>query len=398
MSTSILSDDHYWSFVDELIVRQSACGSLSELAHRLPGVYPTDILQRLDVLSGRLTHDEVADLRRFEQQATVLEALSSVLPLPHPLDFEWRFTAGSCSDLLERSITSLGAKRVALLGTPRLAEFLGSNNLGVDATLFELRHEACKALEGVGDTNVVCADLAYEDIEPYAGFDLVIADPPWYPALMQVFIHAAARLLVPGGHLLLCSPGIGTRPSITAERLQTVEFAHEHGLVNTEILQNSLTYESPPFEVAALAASGLGGFRADWRRGDLLVFARAGDPQPFSPDLDPAASSPWTEVVVENSRIRVRATGSPAYGYLASVVPGNVLDSVSRRDPRRQAPNVWTSTNHVYKTGEPAALIEALAAYDQRPETSYSDSEAADAASMIVAAERDCLRSFTQIE
>src|SRR5690348_12276237 len=62
---------------------------------RLPGVYPIELLSSLD----RLATAEVIPLTiatSVRRQATKASANGgegrSFLPLPHPLDFEWRFT------------------------------------------------------------------------------------------------------------------------------------------------------------------------------------------------------------------------------------------------------------------------------------------------------------------
>ncbi len=47
---------------------------------------------------------------------------ASLLPLPHPLDFEWRFSAGTCRELLAAAsdLTRAG-DTILLYGTPGLA-------------------------------------------------------------------------------------------------------------------------------------------------------------------------------------------------------------------------------------------------------------------------------------
>jgi hypothetical protein len=52
-----------------------------------------------------------------------------------------------------------------------------------------------------------------------------------------------------------------------------------------------------------------------------------------------------------------RATTFPT---LFEVVPGNVLDSVSRRDIRRMAADVWTSGNRVFRCSDTSTLALIL--------------------------------------
>jgi hypothetical protein len=393
VSRAGLSDADYWNLVDELIVRASTSPDLGELARVLPGVFPTDIVSRLEHLTPRLDSEAQARLRQHTMAPVRLEALKSRLPLPHPLDYEWRFTRASCHDLLDRLSGGSDVQSVALLGTPGLAEAFKEAKTSHAITLYERREEACDALRG-DDLRVMCADLSTVDFDGTNPVDVVIADPPWYPSLMQVFIFAASSLLKRGGKLLLCSPGVGTRPSVGAERFQTMEFCHEHGLVNTEISPGILTYESPPFEVAALGAAGLSGFPADWRRGDLLTFLKAGDVAGFSPDLDRASASPWREVVIGRSRIRVKVGESVGTDPLEKIVEGDILDSVSRRDKRRDHPNVWTSTNHVYRTSNPEELLRSLRSHSLHTQSLRPEDPFDAAARRIAEAEIETLASM----
>jgi dihydroorotase-like cyclic amidohydrolase len=62
---------------------------------------------------------------------------------------------------------------------------------------------------------------------------------------------------------------------------------------------------------------------------------------------------------------------------LRSIVPGDILPSVSRRDPRRANADVWTSGNRIFACGGTSTLvtiIDALAAR-QMPEVAVEVQE-----------------------
>jgi hypothetical protein len=42
-----------------------------------------------------------------------------------------------------------------------------------------------------------------------------------------------------------------------------------------------------------------------------------------------------------------------------SLIDGDILPTVSRRDPRRRAAQAWTSGNRIFGTGNPQLLLEA---------------------------------------
>jgi len=353
-------EDRYWSLIDSCILHlEPTCSSLAELCRLLPGLYPTDVLQRLDHLraSELLASADHERLRGYRQEDGVPESRNSVLPLPHPLDYEWRFTAASAADMFER-VRGLEAKRTALLGTPFLAECANSDDDSA-FELFERRVEACLPISSLGRVTVHCVDLATAD-DSAPSFDAVIADPPWYPAAIDIFMNAASRLLKAGGAFMMSSPALGTRPSIAAERMRATEFADRNGLVVVELAKAALRYESPPFELSALRAAGLSGLPFDWRCGDLFTFVKNGSSEVFAADVDISAAESWDEVTIGPARIRVRRDARDTGPPLSRVVDGDVLDSVSRRDERRRQANVMTTANCVYRTADPALLLASL--------------------------------------
>jgi hypothetical protein len=72
----------------------------------------------------------------------------------------------------------------------------------------------------------------------------------------------------------------------------------------------------------------------------------------------------WDDVTYAGVRFRVRVTPGNHYGdpVLRPAVEGAVLPSVSRRDPRRSAVDVWTSGNGVYLCTGSAKLLCVLRA------------------------------------
>src|SRR5712691_8552322 len=52
---------------------------------------------------------------------------------------------------------------------------------------------------------------------------------------------------------------------------------------------------------------------------------------------------------------------------LRSIVPGDVLSSISRRDPRRRKAAVWTSGNRLFGTDRPDLVLLAGARVSRAP-------------------------------
>ena len=158
---------------------------------------------------------------------------------------------------------------------------------------------------------------------------------------------------------------MGTRPGSWAERRAFRATAARVSLHIQEMRLRDLRYLSPPFEINALAAAGWTGLPVDWRRGDLGILRNVGPSGPRPPRN--RRETRWEEHSLGWVRIRVRRDPAPRVvdPTLQNLVPGGILPDVSRRHPFRDAANVWTSGNRVYRTRSPRVLLcilQALAA------------------------------------
>jgi hypothetical protein len=119
-SRNSMSQFAFAAWVDNLInaAIMEGASSFAALLRRLPGVYPTEVLTSLDRLVTFKTIDVAVAASIRRQAATNGLALvegRSLLPLPHPLDYEWRFTPDAARWLLNRAadLTDMGGdKRV----------------------------------------------------------------------------------------------------------------------------------------------------------------------------------------------------------------------------------------------------------------------------------------------
>lgn len=375
--------------------------SLSDVCRLAHGAYPTEVHAQAAILRGLGQIGSDAQLLHHNPAArSPLEVANSLLPLPHPRDFEWRFSRAGC-DAISAAISSTvrsSDATVALLGTSGYAEHLARTNPPFQARLFELRSDACAVIDQLGAIAVTVGNIARTWRLFPNTFDCIVADPPWYPETVKLFVQAAAGLLRDGGTLFLCTPGLTTRPGLPAERLDMLRSAAADGLILDQLLPRSVEYESPPFELSALEASGLDGFSPYWRLADLVTFRRLPEPRPaVNADAGEQLSMDdgWAEVRLGRARVKINT--SPAQPIvtdrpLDTVVPGNVLDTVSSRDHRRQTPNIWTTTNRIYSTNQPVRLLEALQANGRGH--NKQDNEYAEAAALISDEELYALRSF----
>lgn len=341
--------------------------SFAALLQRLPGVYPTELLASLDRLRARDAIDPTVAVSVHRQaainSAAVVEG-RSLLPLPHPLDYEWRFTPDAARLLLNRAaeLTRAGGD-LLLFGTPGLAvealtlpigrrlAFLAETNSVTDR-VFALNRATGSPL-----AIAFCSGAL-----PRASADAVLLDPPWYLDFIRSMLAAAAHACRSDGVVLISLPPDGARPSAEADRQTVIAFARRLGLAEVEHLPLAIGYETPFFERNALAAIGIYP-PPQWRRGDLVIFRKVGTPV-RPPPVSMAGRREWTEIGIGRMRLFIRGGGAAKSegAGLISVVKGDILSTVSRRDPRRRLADVWTSGNRIFRTDNPRLVLEAAIA------------------------------------
>ena len=353
------------------VERGTDFGSLVE---HLPSINPAEILRNVDrlVAQGDVRPFLAQTLyRQAAQPRDAMDESTSLLPLPHPLDFEWRFTQRTSHELLHMltNLTPFGGS-VLLYGTPGVA--LGAMSIPVKRRLYF-----------VGENNVVTGRLhalnsgAGKPIRIEASLatvgqvDAVVLDPPWYPDSVNPMLAAAAAICKTGGCILISLAPPATRASAAQDQSDALRLARRLGLEFIERQPLALRYETPFFERNALRAQGIDP-PATWRRGDLLIFRKLQSTP--AAILCPPPSRPWSEVSIGRMRLAIRHAPTPSMkgDGLHSIVENDVLPTVSRSDPRRANASIWTSGNRVFGVSDTQLVLEAaLLARDQAYGTGY---------------------------
>lgn len=351
--------------VDTWIITAVADGVVryAELLRRLPGVYPTELLASLKRLAATGAIDPVLSAAACQEAkdgpASGAEG-RSLLPLPHPLDFEWRFTADASRALLNHAADLTPAcGEVLLFGTPGLAAEALALPIGRRLALLVEPNSVTDRLFALNRATGSPLDIAFCSAGlPRDCADVVLLDPPWYLDFVRPMLAAAAHACRLGGFVLISLPPDGARPTAETDRQAALVLAQRLGFVLVERQPLSIAYETPFFERNALRAAGIA-TPPQWRRGDLVLFRKVSAPSLPVPRSHRGRL--WTEVAIGRMRLFIGTGGNLASGdaELVSIVSGDVLPSVSRRDPRRSSANVWTSGNRVFRTSNPQLLLEA---------------------------------------
>ena len=285
-------------------------------------------------------------------------------PELHARDFEWYFTPRCARALAARAI-AIGP-RVLCMGTPTVAFALLDHDASLERlTLVDRNPLVDRRHSGTGSLERLVGDLAAVRVE--AGlYDVAIFDAPWYPATLQHWLAVAARAVRPGGRVLFALLPRLHRPLAIADRSTILSAARRLGAVELE--PEALHYESPRFEIEALATNGLV-VPAKWRRADLVQLHVERVPAPVELG-EPATCEPrWARFVIGPQVVHLDVDATDELGEI--LTPIDRADfryaSISTRDPRRAQIGLWTSRSRVARVRRPevvASLLERLAQTD----------------------------------
>lgn len=357
------------AFIDRSVLAAVASGAttFASLLRHLPSVCPTELLASL----GRLSQTSAIDsamLQSVRNQASTrpIEAPNgrSPLPLPHPLDFEWRFTPDASRDLLNAaSALTQPNGELLLFGTPGLAVEALSLPINRRLSFFGEDNVVTRRVIALNRATGSPLSVAFCSAGlPREGADAVLLDPPWYMDFIRPMLASAAGACRHEGVVLVVLPPIGTRPSAQRDRESALRFAAGLGLDVVEERTLAIAYDTPFFETNALAAAGLF-VPSRWRQGDLFIFRKSR--MSARPASNASGRREWIETSVGRMRLFIRPNPESATG-LRGLVPhvhGDILPSVSRRDPRRRGAQVWTSGNRVFRTDNARLVFEAALAH-----------------------------------
>jgi hypothetical protein len=269
----------------------------------------------------------------------------SALPEPHILDYDWRYTAATVIELGELVRPS---DSVLAVGAPSIARHL--ENLGRDVVLV--------------DRQPIHAVRNHLQVEP--GFarsslptrSLAIVDPPWYPADARRWIAWAAQSVALHERILVSLWPDSTRPNAAREFNELNSWIGEWA--DIEIVPIIPRYESPPFERAALHASEERSLALSPGYGRLLNLRSRHIP-PIVEDREPRKT--WIRFVVDDYQLAVCLSGEVTTQAAVDKHPlakGWIWPYVSKRAPRRDEINLWSSRNEVAIVRDPHLLADTL--------------------------------------
>lgn len=349
-----LYDD--WLFRAALTALEDGAASLRAVVGLCEGADPLAVKRAL--ASTPYADRLGAGLQQLDHPRDTDGPVEPGLPPPHPLDYEWRFSRNGASTILEH-VSKLGGRDLLFMGATTVAIVAGRRDWEGRLVALDQSETVVESARLLGlPIDFVISDVSRHDAQQ-SDADVVVIDPPWYLEHAQAFFSAAAKACRLGGFVLASLPGEGTRPGVPRERKALIDWCNRLGLDLVAVHLQCVAYETPLFERNAFRAAGLGGDLRTWRRGDLWVLKRTSG---VAEDNHPCFESAhrWREQGIDRMRVRFRSlTTRSGQTRLSSLVEGDILPTVSRRDPRRDLVRVWTSGNRVFGCDDPDTLLVA---------------------------------------
>ncbi len=283
MGAELSKNTGFAAAIDRWVMQALAAGaaSFATLLCGLPGVDPRAVVESLRRLriSGDLGGEVAERMLAESERVQILPVISPgqrALPVPHPLDFEWRFARAAADRLLDECRRAEDATdQVLLLGAPSLIPRAHQRGDPIRLLLLDSNPEMVAFLrETYPAVKAITWDVLRDPPPAVGTAGVVVSDPPWYPEHLRAFMWTSCRLCRPGGQVLVSLPPIGTRPDINRERNDFFRWTTVLGLKLVRLEAGAMPYVMPLFERNSLASVGIRGVPSEWRRGDLAIFVR----------------------------------------------------------------------------------------------------------------------------
>jgi len=265
------------------------------------------------------------------------------LPLPHPLDFDWRYdddTAQALTVLLQ------SYSPVVAIGAPTVARLLEA--VGADVTLVDRQPIQGVRRHIVSDASDFTTDDRYK---------AAIVDPPWYPAQLTSWTEASARAVGVGGTVFVSIWPHTTRPRAATEASQALNEFSRWAHIQRNIA--TLRYAEPHFETIAREVGGEAELSRSPLEGELIRLDVQAVPPVISKKNAPAQ---WLRITIDDYQLAVRRRPDSGLTQIEPVFPqdGWRWRYVSARAPGIEQIDLWSSLGEVAKLGSSDQLITAL--------------------------------------
>lgn len=323
------------------------------------GIHPIDLLSSV----RRLYWKKKIHKSKYERIVASMkkhyvdnnEDMPDILPVPHILDYDWRFSLEGLQGLTRIIKENIKGERntIVFLGTPSLFKYC-YQHLSIFTELILVDINASKHSKGIDSTRAKCinCDLNGDcSMLERIHADIIVMDPPWYLNYYQLFFNRAAIMCHEGSQIFCVMPPRFTKSQTTYETEMLIKQIYNlYGLCKKHYYQGMVTYHTPPYEKNVLRANGIRCLPKNWRVGDLLIVEQRESRNIIPYDFTISEIS-WKEVTINNIRIKYKYISSDITSYeimLERIFDGDIYPSVKRSYDGKHSISMWTSGNRVF--------------------------------------------------
>lgn len=353
-----------------------------EFIYSMKGVHPVDIINSLNRIynNGTLCQKEYEQVvwSARSKRLTEKDDSNNSLPVPHMVDYDWRFSKQGISKFTRKINSIIGAadvKTIVFIGSPSLFKhYCNYRFSNIQFYLIDFNaNQHIKKSELKDNQHVVDCNIHYDlpvevSIESIKA-DIIIMDPPWYPEYYERFFDICNQVSRIGSIVLGVYPPERTRSTISDEKRNLSGYIKRLGFDDLKFESHCIEYSTPPFEKNVLKANNIYNYPANWRFGDLMFTTRiANTLEHVVEQCLFAQNCGWSEKKIGIVRIKFKQNIVDSNALfnisLSHLYPADIYPSVSRRYTGHKSINVWTSGNRVFNCSNVPLLIRILEGLD----------------------------------
>lgn len=326
------------------------------------GIHPIDLMNSVERLYkkqkiDKTKYDLIKKSARRKIPVTEVDMLD-VLPIPHLLDYDWRFSEEGLLYLTQKLESEIqdGEATIVFMGTPSLFKYCDIN-LKEKIKLVLIDINAKQYENGINTKRAECTTINIEkeaQIFEKISADYIIMDPPWYYNYYMLFFNRAAMMSRKDTYIYCIMPPLFTRFTAQSERnVLLKEISWKYGFKKTHYYQGTVSYHTPPFEKNVLKEHGILSIPNNWRIGDLLIVQKITEKKHYPVETGIVCELNWVEETIQTVRFKLRycCSNQDITSYdisLNKVYSSEIYPSVKRSFSDKENINVWTSGNRVF--------------------------------------------------